>query len=90
MSQTRFALILYFFMVAHKSACVTLLAALSKSVKTRYSLCWLTQDFKVEDLFCGAPSCLNTCSLAIIFSAWVLSLFSMTFQHDFLSMTLLG
>ena len=44
-----------------------------------------TQDFKVEDLFCGASSALNPpCSSVIISSAWGLSLFKMT-----LNMTLL-
>ena len=44
-----------------------------------------TQDFKVEDLFCGASSGSEpSLSSTIISSAWGLSLFKMTF-----SMTLL-
>ena len=44
-----------------------------------------TQDFKVEDLFCGAFSALDpACSSAIISSAWGLSLFKMTFNMTLL------
>ena len=44
-----------------------------------------SQDYKVEDLFCGASSGSEpACSSAIISSAWGFSLFKMTF-----SMTLL-
>ena len=60
MVRTRFALILYFCMVAHKAACRTLSKAFLKSMKTWYRLLMLevlfTQDSKVEDLFCGASS----------------------------------
>ena len=39
-----------------------------------------TQDFEYEDLFCGTPfSSDSACSSATISSAWILSLFKMTF-----------
>ena len=39
------------------------------------------QDFKVEDLFCGAPFALNpACLSAVISLAWGLSLLKMTFS----------
>ena len=62
MSRTRFALILFFRMVAHKASCHTLSKVFFfKSMKTWYRFCWwwrlfFTQDSKVEDLFCGASS----------------------------------
>ena len=40
MVRTRFALILYFRMVAHKAACHTLSKAFLKSMKTWYRFCW--------------------------------------------------
>ena len=49
-----------------------------------------TQDFEVEDLFCGASSgseSTSPCSSAIISKAWGLSLFKMKMTF---SMTLLG
>ena len=50
MAQTRFALILYFRMMAHKSTCHTLLNAILKSMlKVPF-----TQDSEGENLFCGA------------------------------------
>ena len=39
MVRTRFALILYFRMVAHKTACHTMPKAILKSVKTWYRFC---------------------------------------------------
>ena len=39
MVRTRFALILYFRMVAHKAACHTLSKAFLKSMKTWYMVC---------------------------------------------------
>ena len=50
---TRFALILYLRMVAHKAACHTLSKAFLKSMMLEVLF---TQDSKVEDLFCGASS----------------------------------
>ena len=42
------------------------------------------QDFKVEDLFCGALSGSDPAySSAVISLAWGLSLFKDDFQHDF-------
>ena len=61
MVRTRFALILYFRMVAHKAACHTLSKAFFEidddMVQTLLVLEVLfTQDSEVEDLFCGASS----------------------------------
>ena len=53
MVRTRFALILYFSMVANTAACHTLSKDFFKSMKTWYRF---TQDSKFEDLFCGASS----------------------------------
>ena len=82
MVRTRFALILYFRMVAHKAACHTLLTskAFLKLMKTWYRFCCCLRYFSVMLL----PALYPACSSAIISSAWGLSLFKMTF-----SMTLL-
>ena len=61
MVRTRFALILYFRIVAHKAACHTLLKALLKSMKTWFRFFLMlevlfTQDSEAEDLFRGASS----------------------------------
>ena len=59
---TRLALLLYFFMVAHKVSCQTLLKAFLKSMKVLLVLeIFLTEDFQDERLLCGAPSCSNVC-----------------------------
>ena len=91
MARTRFALILYFRMVAHKAACHTLSNAFLKSMKTWYKFCWCWRYFSHRILrlnICSVallPAMNTACSSAIISSAWGLSLFKMT-----LSMTLLG
>ena len=59
MARTRFALILYFRMVANKAACRTLSNVVffiyEDMVRILLMLkVLLTQDFKVEDLFCCA------------------------------------
>ena len=59
--RTRFALILYFRIVAHNSACHTLSKFFSEIDEDMVQiLLWLeilvTQKSKVEDLLCGAPS----------------------------------
>ena len=52
MVRTRFALILYFRMVAHKAACHTLsMVQILLVLEVLF-----TQDSEVEDLFCGASS----------------------------------
>ena len=62
MTRIRLVLMLYFFMFAHKSACQTLSKAFMKSMKTWLVLeVFLTEDSKVEDLLCGAPSCSEAC-----------------------------
>ena len=58
--QTRFALILYFNMVAHKAACNTLIKGFFEINEDMEQILLMfeilfTQDSKVEDLFCGAP-----------------------------------
>ena len=89
MVRTRFALILYFRMVAHKTAYHTLSKAFLKSTKTwyRFCRCW-THDSKVEDLFCGASSGSEP---SLFFSNYFFSLgFKLIqddFQHDFARMT---
>ena len=85
MVRTRFALILYFRMVAHKAACHTLSKAFLKSMKTWYRLEVLfTQDYEVEDLFCGASSGSEP---SLFFSNYFFSLgvkpIQDNFQHDF-------
>ena len=45
MVRTKFALILYFPMVAHKAACHTLSKAFLKSMKTWYRFCWCWRYF---------------------------------------------
>ena len=90
MVRTRFALILYFRMVAHKAACHTLSKAFLKSMKTWYRFCWCWRYFAHRILrlkVCSVvllPALNPACSSAIISSAWGLSLFKTTF-----SMTLL-
>ena len=58
MVRTRFALILYFRMVAHKAACHTLSKAFFEINEDMVQILLMlevlfTQDSKVEDLFCG-------------------------------------
>ena len=89
MVRTRFALILYFPMVAHKAACHTLSKAFLKSMKTWYRFCWCWRyfshkDSEVEDLFCGASSGSEP---SLFFSNYFFSLgfkpIQDNFQHDF-------
>ena len=61
MVRTRFALILYFRMVAHKAACHTLSKAFFEINEDLVQILLMmkvlvTQDSKIEDLFCGASS----------------------------------
>ena len=91
MVRTRFAVILYFRMVAHKAACQTLPKAFLKSMKTWYRFCWCWRYFSHRILrfkICSMvllPVLNLAYSSAIISSGWGLSLFKITF-----SMTLLG
>ena len=85
MVRTRFALILYFRMVAHKAACHTLSKALLKSMKTMVQILLVlevhfTQDSKVEDLFCGASSGSEP---SLFFSNYFFSLGFKPIQDDF-------
>ena len=62
MVQTRFALILYFRMVAHKAACHTLSKAFFEIDEDMVQILLVlevlfTQDSEVEDLFCGIKMC---------------------------------
>ena len=90
MVRTRFALILYFRMVAHKAASHTLSKAFLKSMKTWYRFCWCWRYFSHRILrlkICSVvllTALTPACSSAIISSAWGLSLFKIIF-----SMTLL-
>ena len=89
MVRTRFALILYFRMVAHKAACHTLSKAFLKSMKILLMLEVLfTKGSKVEDLFCGASSGSEP---SLFFSNYFFSLglkpVQDDFQHDFARMT---
>ena len=93
MGRTRFAMILYFRMVAHQTACHSLSEAFLKSMMTQYRFCqcWkflFTQNSKVEDLFFGASS---SSELGFFFSNYFFSLgfklFQDDFQHDFARMT---
>ena len=75
---TRFELIIYFRMVAHKAACHTLSNAFLKSMKTWYRFCWCWRYFSHRILrlkICSVvllPPLNPACSSAIISSAWAL------------------
>ena len=93
MVQTKFALILYFRMVAHEAACHTLSKACFEINKDMVQIMLMlevlfTQDFKVEDLFCGASSGSEP---SLFFSSYFFSLgfkpIQDDFQHDFARMT---
>ena len=92
MVRTRFALILYFRMVAHKAACHTLSKAFFKINEDMVQILLMlevlfTQDSKVEDLFCGASS---DSEPSLFFSNYFFSLglkpIQGDFQHDFARM----
>ena len=89
MVRTRFALILYFRMVAHKAACHTLSKAFFEIDEDMVQILLVlevlfTQDSKVEDLFCGASS---RSEPSLFFSNYFFSLgfkpIQDNFQHDF-------
>ena len=81
--QTRFALIVYFRMVARKAACHTLSKAFLKSILLVLEELFI-QDSTVEDLFCGASSGSEP---SLFFSNYFFSLgfkpIQDNFQHDF-------
>ena len=89
MVRTRFAVILYFRMVAHKAACHTLSKAFFEIDEDMVQILLVlevlfTQDSEVEDLFCGASS---SSEPSLFFSNYFFSLgFKLiqdNFQHDF-------
>ena len=85
--RTRFALILYFRMVAHKAACHTVESFFEINEDMVQILLVLevlfTQDSEVEDLFCGASSGSEP---SLFFSNYFFSLgfkpIQDNFQHD--------
>ena len=89
MVRTRFALILYFRMVAHKAACYTLSKAFFEISEDMVQILLVlevlfTQDSEVEDLFCCASSRSES---SLIFRNYFFSLgfrpVQDNFQHDF-------
>ena len=89
MVQTRFSLILYFRMVAHKAACHTLSKAFFEIYEDMVQILLVleilfTQVSEVEDLFCGASS---PSEPSLFFSNYFFSLgfkpIQDNFQHDF-------
>ena len=89
MVRTRFALILYFRMVAHKAACHSLSKAFLKIDEDMVQILLVlevlfTQDSEVKDLFCGASSGSEP---SLLFSNYFFSLrfkpIQDNFQHDF-------
>ena len=92
MVETRFALILYFRMVAHKAACHALSKAFFEINEDMVQIVLMleiifTQDSKVEDLFCGGDSGSEP---SLVFSNYFFSLgfkpIQDDFQHDFYQM----
>ena len=85
MVRTRFELILYFRMVAHKTACHTLSKAVFEINEDMIQILLMlgvlfTQGSKVEDLFCGASS---GSKLSLFFSNYFFSLGFKPIQGDF-------
>ena len=89
MVRTRFALILYFRMVAHKAACHTFVKGFFEINEDMVQILLMlevlfTQDSKVEDLFCGASF---SSEPSMLFSNYFFSLgfkpIQDDFQHDF-------
>ena len=89
MTRIRLALMLYFFIVAHKATCQTLWKAFSKSMKTWYRTCWCWRDFSQRMLRLKSYSVVLlsvlkfACSSAMIFSALMLQSVQYDLQHDF-------
>ena len=89
MVQTRFALMLFFRVVAHKAACHTLSKAFLEIDEDMVQILLVlevlfTQDSEVEDLFCSASS---SSEPSLFFSNYFFSLgfkpIQDNFQHDF-------
>ena len=89
MVRTRFALILYFRMVANKAACHTLLKVFFEIDEDMVQILLVlevlfTRDSEVEDLFCGASSGSEP---SLFFSNYFFSLgfkpIQENFQHGF-------
>ena len=82
MTPIKLALMLYFFMVAHKAACQTLSKTL-KSIKTEEVLpvleIFLSKDSQVEDLLCGSHPWSEAC---LFFSSDLLRLRLQSVQYD--------
>ena len=83
--QNRFALILYFRMVAHKAACHTLSKAFFEISEDMVQILLMlevifTQESKVEDMFCGASSGSEP---SLFFSNYFSSLGIKPIQDDF-------
>ena len=91
MVRTRFALILYFRMAAHKAACPTLSTAFFEINEDMVQILLMlevlfTQDSKVEYLFCGASSGSEPSLFFSIFSLGFKPIQD-DFQHGFARMT---
>ena len=89
MVRTKCALILYFRMVAHKAACHILSDFVFEDNEDMVQILLMlevlfTQDSKVEDLFCGAPSSSDP---SLFFSNYFFSLGFKPIQRDFAQMT---
>ena len=89
MARISLALMLYFFMVAHKAACQTLSKpswSLRRRGRSRAGAGDIfTEDSSVEDLFYGAPFCSEACLFfGNFFSAYGFNLFSMIFSINLL------
>ena len=73
MTRIRLALMLYFFMVAHRAACQNPVEGLLESYKDMVEVLlvleiFLTNDSWVEDLLCGASSCSEACLFFSMFT----------------------
>ena len=89
MVRIKFALILYFRMVAHKAACCTLSKVFFKFSEDMVQILLLlevlfTQDSKVNDLFCAAPFGSEP---SLFFSIYLFGLWFKAIQDDFVRMT---
>ena len=93
MVRTRFAMLLYFRIVAHKAACHSLSKAFFEINEDMVQILLMlevlfTQDSKIEDLFCGASSGSEP---SMFFSNYFFSLgfkpIQDDFQHGFARMT---
>ena len=84
MTWMRLALMLHFFMVAHKAACQTLSQAFFLVYEDVVEVLLVLERFmikgsEVENLLCGAPSCSEGC---LLFSDDLLRLRLQSVQYD--------